>query len=93
MKPNDLVQGTLSLLLANAIRSEINRLDPSLAAGRIETVRQVLENSLSAERFRTGLLVCLAIAALPWERTAVLSYSWYSLVVCTCRGQVSRPAW
>jgi len=52
------------LLLAGAIRSEINRLDPSLAVGRIETVNQVLEKSLSAERFRTWLLICFAIAAL-----------------------------
>ena len=52
------------LLLAGAIRREINRLDPSLAVGRIETVDQVLEKSLSAERFRTGLLICFAVAAL-----------------------------
>jgi hypothetical protein len=52
------------LLLANAIRREINRLDPSLAAGRIETVNQLIEKSLSAERFRTWLLICFAIAAL-----------------------------
>jgi predicted permease len=52
------------LLLASAIRREINRLDPSLAVGRIETVGQVLEKSLSAERFRTWLLICFAITAL-----------------------------
>ena len=52
------------LLLASAIRREINRLDPNLAVGRIETVNQVLEKSLSAERFRTWLLICFAIAAL-----------------------------
>lgn len=52
------------LLLASVIRREINRLDPSLAVGRIETVNQVLEKSLSAERFRTWLLICFAIAAL-----------------------------
>jgi putative ABC transport system permease protein len=52
------------LLLASAIRREINRLDPSLPVGRIETLDQVLEESLSAERFRTWLLICFAIAAL-----------------------------
>jgi predicted permease len=52
------------LLLASTIRREINRLDPNLAVGRIETVNQVLEKSLSAERFRTWLLICFAIAAL-----------------------------
>jgi predicted permease len=51
-------------LLANAIRHDINGLDPSLPAGKIETLDQVLEESLSAERFRTWLLICFAIAAL-----------------------------
>lgn len=52
------------LLLASAIRSEVNRLDPSLAVGSIEKVEQALGKSLSAERFRTWLLICFAIAAL-----------------------------
>jgi len=51
-------------LLASAIRREINRIDPSLAVGSIETVDQALGKSLSAERFRTWLLICFAIAAL-----------------------------
>jgi predicted permease len=52
------------LFLASAIRREINRLDPSLPVGSIETVDQALGKSLSAERFRTWLLICFAIAAL-----------------------------
>jgi putative ABC transport system permease protein len=52
------------LLLASAIRREINRLDPSLPVGSIETVDQALGRSLSAERFRTWLLICFALAAL-----------------------------
>ena len=52
------------LLLASAIRREVNRLDPSLPVGSIETVDQTLGKSLSAERFRTWLLICFAIAAL-----------------------------
>jgi ABC-type antimicrobial peptide transport system permease subunit len=32
--------------------------------GKIETVDQVLEESLSAERFRTWLLICFAVTAL-----------------------------
>jgi predicted lysophospholipase L1 biosynthesis ABC-type transport system permease subunit len=52
------------LLLASAIRREIIGLDPSLAIGRMETVDQVLEQSLSAERFRTWLLISFAAAAL-----------------------------
>ncbi|HEY3940185.1 MAG TPA: ABC transporter permease [Bryobacteraceae bacterium] len=52
------------LLLASAVRREINRLDPSLPVGKVETLDQVLEESLSAERFRTWLLICFAIAAL-----------------------------
>jgi putative ABC transport system permease protein len=53
-----------SLLLASAIRREIKRLYPSLPVGSIETVDQALRKSLSAERFRTWLLICFAIAAL-----------------------------
>jgi predicted permease len=52
------------LLLANAIRHEITRIDPSLPAGKIETLDQILDESLSAERFRTWLLASFAIAAL-----------------------------
>jgi putative ABC transport system permease protein len=51
-------------LLASAIGREINRLDPSLPVWKIETLDQVLEESLSAERFRTWLLICFATAAL-----------------------------
>jgi hypothetical protein len=52
------------LLLTSAIRHEIAQLDASLPVGKIETLDQVLKGSLSAERFRTWLLVCFAIAAL-----------------------------
>jgi putative ABC transport system permease protein len=52
------------VLLASAIRRQINRLDPSLPVGSIETVDQALGKSLSAERFRTWLLIGFAIAAL-----------------------------
>ncbi len=52
------------LLLASAIRHQITRIDPSLPAGKIETLDQVLDESLSAERFRTWLLVSFAIVAL-----------------------------
>ena len=52
------------LLLAGAIRREIALLDPNLPVSKIETLDQVLEQSLSAERFRTWLLVCFAVAAL-----------------------------
>ncbi len=51
-------------LLASAIRREINRLDPSLPIGKIETVNQILNESLSAERFRTWLFISFAAAAL-----------------------------
>ncbi len=51
-------------LLASAIRREVNRVDPSLPVQKIETVEQILAESLSAERFRTWLLASFAIAAL-----------------------------
>lgn len=52
------------LLLTSAIRREIAQLDPGLPVGKIATLDQVLEGSLSAERFRTWLMVCFAIVAL-----------------------------
>jgi putative ABC transport system permease protein len=52
------------LLLASAIRHEIAGLDPSLPSGKIETLDQVLGESLSGERFRTWLLVSFASVAL-----------------------------
>jgi predicted permease len=50
--------------LSRTIRREVNRLDPSLPVGKIVTVDQLLEDSLSAERFRTWLLISFATAAL-----------------------------
>ncbi len=52
------------LLLARSIRREIAGLDPNLPVQKMETLDQVLQESLSAERFRTWLLVCFAVAAL-----------------------------
>jgi putative ABC transport system permease protein len=52
------------LSLASAMRHEVNRIDPNLASGNIKTVDQILDESLSAERFRTWLLASFAIAAL-----------------------------
>jgi len=51
-------------LLASAIRHEVNQIDPNLPVRKIETIDQVLHQSLSAERFRTWLLVSFAAAAL-----------------------------
>jgi putative ABC transport system permease protein len=52
------------LQLSNTIRAEIHRVDPGLPVGTIKTVGQVLDESLSAERFRTWLLVCFAVVTL-----------------------------
>ena len=52
------------LLLASGIRHEIAQIDPSLPVGNVETVNQILDESLSAERFRTWLLISFAVAAL-----------------------------
>jgi predicted permease len=52
------------LALTSAIQNKIAQLDASLPVGKMETLDQVLEGSLSAERFRTWLLVCFASAAL-----------------------------
>ncbi len=50
--------------VASAIRYQVHKLDPSLPAGKIETLDQVLDNSLSPERFRVVLLGSFAGAAL-----------------------------
>ncbi|MGI9073963.1 MAG: FtsX-like permease family protein [Bryobacteraceae bacterium] len=52
------------LSLASAVRHEVKQFDPSLPIENIETIDRVLEDSLSAERFRTLLLASFAIAAL-----------------------------
>ncbi len=52
------------LSLSSAIRHEITGIDPSLALGKVETLDQVLDQSLSPERFRTWLLASFALAAL-----------------------------
>jgi predicted permease len=50
--------------LAGALRHQLSQLDPNLAVSRIETISEVLDESLSAERFRTWLLTCFAVAAM-----------------------------
>lgn len=52
------------LSLSTELRQQITKIDPNLAAGRIETVDEILGKSLSAERFRTWLLGCFAATAL-----------------------------
>lgn len=52
------------LSLASAIRREINRIDPDLPTGEMKTADQILDESLSPERFRTWLLTSFAVAAL-----------------------------
>jgi predicted permease len=51
------------LSLASAVRYQVRQLDPSLPIGKRETLDQVLEQSLSAERFRTLPLAAFAVAA------------------------------
>jgi predicted permease len=50
--------------LPSTIRHVVHQIDASLPVGKIETVDQVLNESLSAERFRTWLLTSFAAAAL-----------------------------
>lgn len=52
------------LALASVIRHQVNQLDPSLPVEKVQTLDQVLDESLSAERFRTLLLASFAAAAL-----------------------------
>lgn len=52
------------LSLASALRHEVSQLDSNLPAGEIKTGDQILNESLSPERFRTWLLSCFAIAAM-----------------------------
>jgi putative ABC transport system permease protein len=52
------------LSLASAVRRQIKELDPSLPISKFETLDQVLDQSLAAERFRTSLLSAFAASAL-----------------------------
>ena len=50
--------------LSSAIRTAIHRLEPQAAIPSVETMRQVVENSLAAKRFQLILLVSFAAVAL-----------------------------
>jgi predicted permease len=66
------------LALASAIRREMSQMDPDLPAGSIKTVDQILDESLSAERFRTWLLASFAVAAMllaAFGITGLLAYN------------------
>ncbi len=52
------------LALAGTLRRQVNQLDPDLPAGNVETIEQALNDSLSAERFRTWLFSTFAVAAM-----------------------------
>lgn len=52
------------LSLASVLRQQLSKIDPNLAAGRIETVDEILGESLSPERFRTWLLTCFGATAM-----------------------------
>lgn len=52
------------LAMARGIRREVHQIDPDLPTGSIKTVDQILNESLSTERFRTWLLASFAIAAM-----------------------------
>lgn len=52
------------LSLARVLRRQVSKIDPNLAVGRIETVDEIVGESLSAERFRTWLLTCFAVTAM-----------------------------
>ncbi|MGI8499045.1 MAG: ADOP family duplicated permease [Gemmatimonadaceae bacterium] len=53
-------EGDVAALLRTAVRS----LDPDLAVARVRTVRDLVENSVGADRFRTTLLSLFATLAL-----------------------------
>jgi putative ABC transport system permease protein len=52
------------LAQVNAIRHAVHRLDPRLPVEHAQTLDQILDQSLSAERFRTFLLAAFAAVAL-----------------------------
>lgn len=55
---------TNPLSLATAIRQDVRQIDPNLPVGSIKTVDQILDESLSPERFRTWLIGSFALAAM-----------------------------
>lgn len=52
------------IAIATTLRRKVAEADPDLAVGRIATIDELLNGSLSAERFRTWLLMCFAVAAM-----------------------------
>jgi len=64
--------------LANAVRSEVRQLDPSLAVFQIRTMEELISTSMALPRFRTMLLLAFAVAALALAGVGlygVISYS------------------
>lgn len=50
--------------LAPVLRAKVRELDPTLALGRVETMRSLLDESVARPRFRMGLIVSFAAVAL-----------------------------
>jgi ABC-type antimicrobial peptide transport system permease subunit len=50
--------------LAPVLRAKIRELDPTLALGRVETMRSLIDESVARPRFRMGLIVSFAAVAL-----------------------------
>jgi predicted permease len=52
------------LLLSNALRAEVSRLDPELPVAKLRTMEQILAGSLAPRRLSMWLLTVFALAAL-----------------------------
>ncbi len=59
--------------LAQAVRRTLTAINPSLAVGRIETVDALLAESVTSERFKTGVATFFAAVALLLAAAGVYS--------------------
>jgi ABC-type antimicrobial peptide transport system permease subunit len=65
--------------VALSLRHTVARLDPDLAVARVRTVRDLVDASVAADRFRTTLLSLFALLALVLAAVGIYSVMAYSV--------------